>query len=163
MIVMTYMNASIKQNRKNIFLFLSILLTLTSVYISFLIMYSNKNKDIFYISSDEIYNCYMAKEAPKDGSLGLWYYKEIDNVNKSSYYICHDYGEIGKKVLKARKNDYFTIDDKKYQIFEILKVRKDSYFEQIKNKVILNSESASIQVCIPFTSYNRIIIAKNVK
>lgn len=158
MIVMTYMNVLTKRDKNYkrkllIILFLfSILLILTIYY------YRNINFTIF--SVDEITNSHMEEEAPKDGSLGIWYGDDNNSDNKGSYYICHDYGKIGRKVLISKIGDYFKIKGQKYQIYNIKKVKNTTYFYEISDLVMTDFESASIQVCIPFTDYNKIIIAK---
>ena len=115
-------------------------------------------KNLFNVTN--IIESYNATEAPSNGSLGVWKGSADVSDNLGDYYITHDYSFYGQRILKSKINDTFIIKGQKYKIYDIFKVKNTTVYNDIKNKVEGNGETASIQVCIPNTDMYQIIIAK---
>lgn len=149
-----------KLNKNKIILAISFILIFT-VFLS--IYYDTIKYNLYYITTGEIFNIdkvdesYGNNSAP-DYNMGIWY---GDGSNKdNNYYVVHDRTPLGKQILKSKIDDKFTIKNNTYQIYNIIFVEKDTIFKEIKDIVIKDYPTASIQVCVPGSDWNKIIIAK---
>jgi len=119
-------------------------------------------------SVNNVKDSHGANQAPLFGDIGIWIGDGKTDDNQSDYYITHEYSFYGRKINSANIGDSFKIKGTTYKIYNILKVDKTEIVKNIMKEALpsyfgSNMETASIQVCIPHSNYNRIVIAKKIK
>lgn len=145
--------------------FIALILLLISLSLFFLIANITYQKYNYYwtgnlFSVKNPIDCHGKVEAPSDGSIGLWIGDGITNDGKSDYYIAHDYGFYGRRLLQATNGDTFTINNQKYEIYDVKEVKNDVIYNDIKSFAMPNDrETAAFQVCVPNSDVYRILVA----
>lgn len=150
-----------KCNKSNIFIILAIILLSLLFLMELTHVAKNQlnyafNRTIFDV--DYVEDSRNEDEAPEI-SLGIWY--GTGDPTQQNYYICHDYTQLGKMVLRAELGDNFTIKNSNFKIYDIIFVEKNAKLMDVSDKALPNNRSvSSVQVCVPGTDWNKIVIGE---